>query len=143
MTFLQYFYQTVLQRKSPPQLKRLSCCIKSAFLSIVVIFVSACAYQNRYTIEELRHFQSFQATVEKVVNLPGSPTLPTSLSGPDRQIWLKTVQGEIMIIDKVPTSLNGNLCGTIDTLLELEVGKIYTFPDFLGSKPHCTEVYPK
>ena len=117
--------------------------MKRALLAIVVILVSTCASQKRYTIEEFHHLQSFQATVEKVVNLPGSPTFPTSLSGPDRQFWLKTMRGDIIILDRVPTSLNGNFCGTIDTLLELEEGKIYTFPDLLSSKPHCTEVYSK
>jgi hypothetical protein len=117
--------------------------MKSILLTIVVILVSACVYQKRYTIEEFRKLRLFQAVVEKVVNLPDSPTFPTSLSGPDRKIRLKTMRGDSIILDRVPTSLNGNFCGTIDTLLDLEVGKIYTFPDLLESKPHCTAVYSK
>ena len=76
-----------------------------------------------------------------MVDLPGSPTFQTALSGPDKQIWLKTRNGVIIVLGRVPTSIGGNFCGTIDTWLELTVGKTYTFPDLLLPRPHCVEVY--
>jgi len=117
--------------------------MKKTLTGIVLILLSTCAAQQRYTLDEFRDLHSFEATVVKVLDLPGSPTFQTALSGPDKQIWLKTVQDVFIVLDRVPTSIEGNFCGTINTWLELKVGKTYTFPDLLHPQPHCIEVYTK
>jgi hypothetical protein len=115
--------------------------MKRTFAAILLMFLPACAIQHRYTLNEFRDLDSFEATVVKVVDLMDSSTFQTALSGPDKQIWLKTMQGVIIVLDRVPTSIGGNFCPTIDTWLELTVGKTYTFPDLLLPQPHCVEVY--
>jgi hypothetical protein len=110
---------------------------------IFLVLLSACATQQRYTLDEFRGFHPFEATVIKVVELPGPPTFHTALSGPDKQIWLRTVQGDVIVLDKVPTSIEGKFCGTINTWLELKTGTVYAFPDLLRPQPHCIEVYSR
>jgi len=115
--------------------------MKRTLAAILLILLPACTTQKRYTLDEFRDLDSFEATVVKVVDLPDSTTFQTALSGQDKQIWLKTAQGIIVVLDRVPTSIGGNFCRTIDTWLELKVGKTYTFPDLLLPQPHCIEVY--
>ena len=77
----------------------------------------------------------------RITDLPGPPTYATALSGPDRRIALRTRAGETIVIDKVPTSLGGNFCLTINSQLPIEEGENYTFPDVLRPRPDCTKVF--
>ena len=117
--------------------------MKGTLSAIVFVLLLTCTAQKRHTLEEFRSLHSFEATVVKVVELPGPPTFQTALSGQDRQIWLKTMKGDIIVLDRVPTSIEGNFCSTINTWLELKAGSTYTFPDLLRPQPHCIEVYSK
>ena len=125
------------------QKRMLAYTMKKTLVGIVLLLLSTCAVQKTYTLREFLCLHSFEAIVIEVVDLPAPPTFPTALSGPDKQVWLRNVQGDIIVVDRVPTSLGGNFCGTIDTWLELKAGNKYTFPDLLRPKPHCIEVYTK
>ena len=115
--------------------------MKRTLAAILLILLPACATQKQYTLDEFRDLDSFEATVFKVVDLPDSPTFQTAVSGRDKQICLKTTQGVVIVLDRVPTSTGGNFCRMIDSWLELKVGKTYTFPELLLPQPQCIEVY--
>ncbi len=111
------------------------------FLALILIFVSGCDHQTRYTFDEFLRLSAFQAEVVGIVDLSGPPTFATALSGPDRRILLRTKAGERIVIDNVPTSLGGNFCGTVDSWLPIREGANYTFPDALRPRPDCTKVF--
>ena len=110
-------------------------------LALILILVSGCAPQKRYTFDEFQRLSQFQAEVVGIVDLPGPPTFATALSGPDRRIRLRTKAGETLVIDKVPTSLGGNFCLTINSWLPIKEGGNYIFPDVLRPRPDCTKVF--
>jgi hypothetical protein len=116
--------------------------IRIVFVFLLII-LSACTPQRRHTFDEFLRLSAFQAEVVGIVDLPGPPTFDTALSGPDRRFVLRTKVGETIVLDKVPTSLWGNFCGTIDSWLPIKEGGTYTFPEVLQPRSDCTKVFAR
>ena len=114
--------------------------IRTLFTLILVV-VSGCTHQRRYTFGEFLQLSAFQAEVVGIKDLPGRPTYAAALSGPDRRIVLRSKAGEMIVIDKVPTSLGGNFCLTINSWLPIKEGEHYIFPDVLRPRPDYTKVF--
>ena len=110
-------------------------------LILILIFMGGCASQRRYTFDKFLRLSTFQAEVVEIIDLPGPPTFAIALSGLDRRIVLRTKTGETIVIDKVPTSLGGNFCLTINSWLPIKEGENYTFPDVLRPRSDCTKVF--
>ena len=110
-------------------------------IALILILVSGCAQQRRYMFDDFLRLSAFEAEVVEIVDLPAPPTFATALSGPDRRIVLRTKAGEKIVIDKVPTSLGGNFCLTINSWLPIKEGENYTFPDVLRPRPDCIKVF--
>ncbi|MBI4844199.1 MAG: hypothetical protein HY809_07770 [Nitrospirae bacterium] len=109
--------------------------------ALILILLSGCATQRQYTFEKFLKLEKFEAQVIEVTDLPSPPTFLTDISGADRRILLKTLEGRSIMIDKVPTSIGGNFCGTVDLWLPVKEGERYTFPDALQPKQDCTNIF--
>lgn len=110
---------------------------------IAIALVAGCAAKARYSFSEFLQLPSFQAKVTKVLDLPGSVSIPTNLSGPDIRFYLRTESGKTVIVERIPTSLGGQFCGTVNSLQNFEKGQTYIFPEALRPKPDCTEPFSK
>ncbi len=115
--------------------------MRRTLFPLLLILVFSCAPQRRFTFAEFLQLSAFQAEVVGIMDLPGPPIFATALSGPDRRIVLRTKAGETILIDKVPTSLGGNFCLTINSWLPIKEGGNYIFPDVLRPRPDCTTVF--
>jgi hypothetical protein len=114
-------------------------------LVLVVLLMTACVSQKQYGYDEFLRLEPFEAEIVRITRL-SSMTYPTPLSGSDLMIRLKTSRGGVVTVTRVPTSLGGRFCGTIDPWLVVEPrpgayearGGTYRFPELLRSKPDCS-----
>lgn len=115
-------------------------------LAGAVALLIGCAGQQRYGYEEFLRLEPFEAQIVRITRL-SSMTYETALSGQDLVIELKKPGGSVVVVAKVPTSLEGQFCGTIDPWLVVEPragayearGGTFRFPDLIRPKPDCSK----
>jgi len=98
-------------------------------------------YRASYTFTEFLRLNAFEAEVVGIVDIPGPPTFaPAALCGSDKHVVLKSKVGETILIDRVPTSVSGTYCGTLNSAFPIKVGDTCTFPAVLQPRSDCVDI---
>jgi hypothetical protein len=119
---------------------------RASVLTLVALLTTGCISQKQYAYDEFLRLEPFEAEIVRITRLP-SMMYPVPQSGSDLKIQLKTSGGGVVTVTRVPTSLGGRFCGTIDPWLVVEPlpgayearGGTHRFPDLLRSKPNCSK----
>ena len=85
-------------------------------LILVGLLTAGCISQKQYAYDEFLRLEPFEAEIVRITRL-SSMKYPRPQSGSDLTIQLKTSGGGVVTVTRVPTSLDGRFCGTIDPSL--------------------------